>query len=1136
MSKRWLGCIVLGILGWSGTALANLTASSPTVGVGNVAVTLPTGTTGTVSASASSDGTDLLDHFDIVGAGCTAFAIEATLPATVVTGTPLAFDVTFTPTARGLVSCTVSFKDILDAQIGNDFTITGTGTAPEITAPASVSFGNRRVDTAATLTTSSLITLRNTGENGLQITALTPSADFTIPSPPALPQTLAANATLAVTVVFNPSLPGTRNGTLVVASSDPITPSKNVGLTGTGTVATILVSDVAFGNVTTGATVSLPISVTNSAPANAGTLTVFSASISGSSAFTFDTNGTFGCLNATSCTFGAGVAAPQSINVRCNPGAGDVGLQTATVTFSSDSDPGGDSIASLSCTPRRADATVDPTTLDYGAAVDVGGSVAKTVTVTNSGNVDLNFTVAKVGARQAEYALAGCFSACIVPPTQNRTFTLTFNPTAVGTANITANVNSNDPDNATIPITVTATSVAPSITAPANVTFGNVEVVTTTTRTLTITNSGSADLLISTANLTLNDGSFAVATGSTGAQTVAAGASTSWDLTCTPTTAGAHTTPRFTITSNAFNGSPRNIPLSCTGTEGILVVIPTTIDFGGVAENTGPVIQQYKLRNTGNLPVATIAGVINPANVGYSFDPATPFPAQILPGAANEVTLNVRFTPLSGSDGGPATATFSGTWGTGAKPLRVPPVLTLDGDGLTTGFDVMPNAIAFGNVRFDQTATRTFCVENTSQATLSIQTITYAPAVGTMTGEFTTQSVRKKVCGSAGGTNIALPQTLAAGEQLEVTVLVDPAARVGAMAATATVTSNLAVNPTRTVALTATATTAGITLAPGATVDFGAVDIRGAAVTQDLVITNTGDGPLDLRTFTRSDGGSNTHFTFALPANTVLQPGEALTITVTYKPTVVTVPAESIVLSHQIIGILGGPANESITLTGSGADREIEVAGAPAFPDTFRNPGDAAPVRAIKVTNRGGVKLLLTMTMVTSADGGVWSLVNPPETEIPPGASQDVLVKFTPTSIGPFAATLTIMNDDGDEPMVDIQLTGNGIDRNVGFGSSIVNIGFTGIGIPITIDEALLVASMNATTGFTIARIGLADPDPSCMDAATALSGAQVFQIVDEPVNVDLAASSSLAFGVTFSPDSEGTFVASAELFVDQDP
>jgi outer membrane protein OmpA-like peptidoglycan-associated protein len=1130
MPKRCLAVVVLGVLGLSSSAHAELSSSVNPVAIGEVAV----GASSVVQATAVSSLADTLDHFHL-GPGCGGVSVaptSGTLPRLISSVSPMSFDVTFEPAARGAVACTVAFHAASHASLGDDFTITAHGIAPEIAVPATVSFPDRRVANAALLTAFEDVVVRNVGDTDLEITALAITGDFAIVSPPALPATIAPSATLTLHVVFDPSAPGPRTGQLDVTSDDPVTPIATTTLEGRGTTAVIAVTDVAFGIVPLGQTSSQAIEVTNTATQDPGPLRIASATITGGDGwFSFGANGS-GCLGLASCTFGTGIVAPQAITVRCRPPANASGTRNATVTFASDTDPGGDEVAGLTCTAGRADASVDPTSLAFGS-VAVGATAQRTVTVSNTGNLDLVFTATTQGPRAGEYALGGCATNCTVPPGDNRQLTLTFEPTQPGAADVTLELASNDPDDATLAIPVTATAVAPAISAPATLQFNNVEVETTVARTLTITNTGTAPLQISSATLTQNDGSYAVTAGNAGAQTVAPGGSTSWTLTCTPATPGAHP-GRFTITSDAFGAATTNTNLACNGTEGVLVVIPTSIDFGGVPEGSGPIVRQYTLRNTGNLPVANLAAVVNPDDVGYDLDPATPLPAQILPGTANQVTLAVRFTPQSADDGGPATVTFSGTWGTANRPLRVPPVLALDGDGLASGFDVTPAVLAFGEVRFDATATRTFCIHNTSEAALAIQQITITPEPGTATGEFVRTDIIRRTCGTPGGTAQTLPASLAPGGQLEVTVVADPADRTGAMAATLAVISDLPVNPARTITLAATATSAALALQPGSTLDFGERDVQGPSTSLDIIITNTGDAPLELTGFARDDAGANSHFTLTLPPDTILAPAASLTIPVTYAPTVATAPAEQIVLAHQVGGVLGGPSSQAIVIRGIGIDRTIQLVADPEFPPTFRNPGVAgAPVRPVTVRNTGRAVLRVSAVMLAEADPQVWTIVNPQPIDIPGEASHDFLVRFAPAEVGLASAVLVVSSDDAASPMAQVTFTGTGIDRRVGFGAPLVDIGYTAANIPLTIADVIEVASIE-DTGFTISRIEIGEPDAACLGAAIGAPG--VFAIPDATTGIELPSRGTRRFGLTFSPTEQGVFVASASLFVDPDP
>jgi outer membrane protein OmpA-like peptidoglycan-associated protein len=693
-----------------------------------------------------------------------------------------------------------------------------------------------------------------------------------------------------------------------------------------------------------------------------------------------------------------------------------------------------------------------------------------------------------------------------------------FTPTARGAKSCVVTLR--DALNASLgTFTLAGNGIAPVISAPGTVAFGNVEVGQSGAQTLTVTNGGDADLTITNAVFGgASPGDYSAQSGTIGAQstTVAPGATTSWGLACRPVQQGARNAT-FVITSNALGATTTTVTLTCTGQQGVLVTIPTSIDFGGVQQGA-TVTRSYVLRNTGNVPVTGITAVLANTTVGYSLDPATPVPATL--GAGAQSTLNVKFAPQGGSDGGAVSVAFAGVWGSVATATTA--TLALNGDGLTAGFTVTPPALAFGDIRFDKTKALTFCIVNTDQTDLVVQDpISIAPALGTQTGEFKVTGIKRQTTCGVAGAAVVLPQTLqasVANQILEVTITADPANRVGPLQATATVTTNLAANPTRSVALTANSTSAMLAVSPATTIDFGGVDIRGAAVTNTVTFTNTGDGPLDLAGFATSP--NNPHFTFTLPGATTLQPGGHLDLPITYKPQFVT--AESIMISHTISGVLGGPATGTVVVRGHGTDRDLSVLEIPTFPDTFRNPGDQAPVRAVRIGNSGEATLHVTAVMVTN-DADVWQLVDTTPIDIPGLASHEFLVRFAPKVAGKAPqAALEVTSDDPQSATTRVDLMGNGIDRRVMFAPTAVDVGFTGIGVPVSIADALTVTSLDADHDFTIRSIEI--------------TGDGGFELAGNATNALLAATATQPFGVTFTPAAEGEFTATATLYLDMDP
>jgi outer membrane protein OmpA-like peptidoglycan-associated protein len=427
-------------------------------------------------------------------------------------------------------------------------------------------------------------------------------------------------------------------------------------------------------------------------------------------------------------------------------------------------------------------------------------------------------------------------------------------------------------------------------------------------------------------------------------------------------------------------------------------------------------------------------------------------------------------------------------------------------------------------IRWDATGTGTFCIVNTEQTPVTIQPITITPSAPTMANELRVTSVRRNAtCSATGGTAAVLPQTLQQNQILVVTVTADPEDRTGLLSGTLTVTSDLLMNPTRTISLTAMSTTAMLTTMPGLLVDFGDVDRDGPPAMRMLTIMNSGTAPLDLSGFARNP--MTGPFTFTLPGAQTVQPGGTVTVTVTYTPVAEQAPNqfEQVVLSHNIGGILGGPTSQMITIRGRGVDRHIALDAAPAFPDTFRNPGSAAPVRLVTVRNTGEAPLSITGVMLSNED--VWQLLDASPVTIPANGSHSFMVRFVPKVAGKApVGQLTFMNNDNSTPtpMAIVLLNGNGIDRSVMMGEPEIPFGLTAIGIPVTIENKLTITSMDPANGFTIRAITLDDTEN--------------FAIEDAPMDVSLGAQQQISYSVTFTPTTEGVFETRAHLFLDEDP
>lgn len=139
-----------------------------------------------------------------------------------------------------------------------------------LVAPTALNFGEQAVAAGPTL--AQRVTITNTGDFDLHISAITPSGDageFALTDSGAI--TLTPGSTRTIDVAFNPTSTGDKGAVLTIASDDSDTPSIPVILSGRGIDCEIVVApdSLAFGeqDVTAGPTVSQTVVITNTGSA-----------------------------------------------------------------------------------------------------------------------------------------------------------------------------------------------------------------------------------------------------------------------------------------------------------------------------------------------------------------------------------------------------------------------------------------------------------------------------------------------------------------------------------------------------------------------------------------------------------------------------------------------------------------------------------------------------------------------------------------------------------------------------------------------------------------------------------------------------------------------------------------------------
>jgi hypothetical protein len=278
-----------------------------------------------------------------------------------------------------------------------------------------------------------------------------------------------------------------------------------------------------------------------------------------------------GGLTPASFSADAGTAFPLTlardewVAIQVTYAPGELGDHEGVLTIFS-SDNGTPTVdVPLLTTPISGDIDAQPNPLQFGS-VTVNQPSTQQITITNVGSADLAVSGATLGAgTSAWFTLnAGALPATLTP-NQSITVDVTFTPLAQSAVTGTVEITSDDPDE---PVAVVAlggtgtTQPVPDISAQNAINFGQVERLTCSAKTATISNTGSATL-----NITSISKSFWTSseyTFSPSSMNIAAGGSATLNVTYCPVDTGIDL-GQLVLASNDPDENPFNITLSGEG-------------------------------------------------------------------------------------------------------------------------------------------------------------------------------------------------------------------------------------------------------------------------------------------------------------------------------------------------------------------------------------------------------------------------------------------------------------------------------------------------------------------------------------------------------------------------------------------
>ena len=403
-------------------------------------------------------------------------------------------------------------------------------------------FGSVTAGSSKTMT----VNATNSGSGPITVSSVTISTKYFSLMSPSLPATVAAGASLPVSVKFSPNATGTFTANVTI-TSDAQNSVTNLSLTGTGTAApegqlSSNPTSEDFGSLTVGSQQSKTITLTNTGGAS---VDISQASISGTG-FRLSGISTPLTLNASQNTTLSVTFAPQA-----------AGAASGTVTITSNGSNPTLTIA-LSGTGTSPGALgANPGSLSFGN-VTVGSKQSLSEKITNTGGSDV--TISQVGINGSGFGLSGISAPVTLTAGQSLTFNVTFTPTSSGSASGSVTVSSTA-SNPTLTISLSGTgtaAVGQLGVSPTTLAIGNVVVGTSGTASGSLTASG-ASVKVTAAGT--NNSAFTVS-GLSLPVTIPAGQSVPFTVNFDPQTTGA-ASATLTFTSDA---QPSTTTETLTGT------------------------------------------------------------------------------------------------------------------------------------------------------------------------------------------------------------------------------------------------------------------------------------------------------------------------------------------------------------------------------------------------------------------------------------------------------------------------------------------------------------------------------------------------------------------------------------------
>ncbi len=792
-----------------------------------------------------------------------------------------------------------------------------------------------------------------------------------------------------------------------------------------------------------------------------------------------------------------------------------VGSVTGAVRIRSDAVNLDDLIIALNGTgvdTRKPKITVSRTTLDYGE-VEIGSTRRLSVDVTNTGTGDLDitgFTMQSPEGRVVQLTRPPETPFTLVPGATQR-LRVRFRPNEEGYATGALRILNNDVERPRrrislrgegVPVPIPQMVVSPEVAS-----FGEVQVGSSRTIVVTISNPGKAELEITSfEGSVLSAEDFELRRPPRLPVPVRPDAEVDIEVAFRPRRAGS-VTGTLRIRGTAPETPVFTVPLHGTATPEPLPrvrVSPRTLNFGEVQERTSQV-ETVTIQNKGtaDLVIRTLS-ITDRSSPDFEIDRAPQLPVTVVP--ESRVRVRIRYSPS-----GPGVASGALRM-TGNDPDNPVATVSLNGTGTpepAPQISVTPNALAYGEMQEGRRRKLTLTVRNPGTATLRLTDLVLDGAAFRLAEAYD------------------LPIRIRTQGAVRLDVVYEPNAP-GSDTGTLRIVNNSPATPEVVVALSGYAIPEPkprIEVEPGS-LAFSDVQI-GSRRRLPIRIRNTGAAPLNV-TELRVDGGPSDTFILAdNPAPVTVVEGGSIRLFVSFAP----VSEGSVTGTFYAESDADNSDGIRVPLSGKGLPEPLpQIDVNPEIVEFPEVEIGASRVERITIRNTGTGDLIVTALDIDGGEDDEFRVRRAPTlpvTVLPEGAIE-VRLAYVPATAGSATGTFTIESNDPETPRVILPLSGVGAPRpRPQVAASTTTLSFSEVEVGRTRRRAVTIANVGNAT-LTIREINVESEPEGVFSLADALTTAGTS--TDE---ITVAPQSDIPIDVVFAPETAGLVTGTLQLLSD---